>query len=220
MKLVNTWNAQLVKRPALYILIVFSRSFVWLLPLTLVACAPFANRLNEIPVAPYGDAWKLEVRDAQGKIVIAETFSRGSGSRRVELVKLENPSNGLSWVAESNLVSFQSSGLTLPKINLVYGAEVSEIKSPTLTGVALFVTAARTNNTSEIQTLYVYPNNQKGIYEQIGCAFPKLEAEQTAFKGYSFTTKPASNQLPLGSYMPAEFTSVGVCTLEKSSAKP
>jgi hypothetical protein len=180
-----------------------------------MACAPFVSRLNEIPVAPYGNAWKLEVKDGKNKTLISETFSRGVRSQRVELSEFETLPNGLKVVPTSKLVNFQSDQLTLPNVNLVYSGEISEIKSATLTGVALFVTAAEAYKASEIKTLYVYPNNKKGIYDQVGCAFSKLDSSQISFTGFAFTSQPATNQLPIGAYMPAEFTRAGVCTLGK-----
>jgi hypothetical protein len=186
-----------------------------ILPLALIAftgCAPF-QQSKGIPIPPYGDVWKVEIRDLQDKVILAEEFTRGFQFQRFSLAQPSSTQGSISTYLGDSIKGFRSGNLTLPSFNLLYAGDITELKSANLTGVAFFVDPNL--NKYEKESLYLYPDNRKSIYDQIGCLFSKVKVDIKVLSGIAFLAEPAQNQLPIGSYMPVGFPQKGICTLTK-----
>ena len=190
---------------------------LFLLLLAVTACVPFQQSTG-MPLPPYGDAWTLEIRDLKGKVTLKEQFSRGSQFQRFTVATPTSVSGSISTYVGDAIKEFRSGNLVLPKFSLYYAGDVVEIKSVNFIGVAFFVNPA--SKTSDIQSLYIYPDNRQGIYDQIGCRFDKVQADAKELSGLAFLAEPSPNQLPLKSSMPTSFPQKGTCTLIKLETLP
>jgi hypothetical protein len=180
---------------------------------SIVGCAPSAGFFNRIPVPPFGNSWKLEIKDADGKVVLDKKYERGNQFQRFELAKPTTSGNVLIVTGDA-LKDFYSNKIILPKINLEYTSEVVELKSDDMIGVAMYVSDASSYQQSSVGTLFIYPDNTKTIYKQLGCRLSISKPDEIEFSGYSFLAEPAANQLPLGAYLPTT-PQKGTCSLKK-----
>jgi hypothetical protein len=179
---------------------------------TIMACAPGAS-FTGISVAPFGEQWKIQLKDQAGAIISETTYSRGNQSLSVDEFEIK-PNSGVVTVFDKDLKSFVSGKLTLPKINLGYSANITEIRSESSTGVAMFVPKG-----SFKDILFVFPDNTKKLYDptQTVCILAIKDKDAVVFTGRTATPDLRTNANPPENYMPVTFTTRGTCSLEKLS---
>jgi hypothetical protein len=183
-----------------------------LLSVTIMACAPGVS-FTGISVAPFGERWKMQLKDQAGTVILETTYSRGNQFLSVDEFEIK-PNSGVVTVFDGDLKSFVSGKLTLPKINLGYSANITEIRSESTTGVAMFVPKG-----SFKDILFVFPDNAKKLYDptQTVCILAIKDRDAAVFTGRTATPDLRTNAIPPEDFMPVTFTTRGTCSLEKLS---
>jgi hypothetical protein len=182
---------------------------------TTMGCAPTAaDFLTRIPVAPFGASWLLEIKDANGKVVLTKKYVRGGQVQYFELAKTVGTSGNTTYLDSSISKGFSSGQIVLSQIPLFFAAEVTELKADDAVGVAMHISNGRFGNYAN-KDLLIYPDNTKNAYDQIGCNFSIKNPEDIEFSGFSFIVKIEASQRSINA-LPSEFTPQGTCTLLKT----
>jgi hypothetical protein len=182
---------------------------------SMMGCAPAAaDFFTRIPVAPFGASWMLEIKDANGKVVLTKTYVRGGQVQYFELAKTVGTSGNTTYLDSTISKGFSSGQIVLSQIPLFFAAEATELKADDAVGVAMHISNGRFGDYAN-NNLLIFSDNTKNAYGQVGCNFSIKNPDDIEFSGTSFIVQVEENQRNVNAFF-SGLTRQGTCSLQKT----